>query len=310
MEIKKLDRKDNIKTRALYEEVFSEDSKGFVDYYYTEKIKDNDIYVIEDKGEIVSMIHLNPYEMVLFEKKLPIHYIVAVATRKEYRGQGYMKELLIRVLNDLREAKEVITYLMPVAEAIYSPYDFCTVNEKKWIYYKDVVTLEKDEKLRPLKADECGELADMANEAMNRVYDLYIYRDATYYGRLIKEYESDNASLMVRTKADKIIDLLPAVNDPQMRESKFMIRILNIEEFLPLVCAKRDINAVITIKDDFIKDNNRWYHITAKAHEKIVVKPVINDVISDVEEISIKELTQRVFKELIPPDKIRFDQMV
>ena len=63
MKIRKLSREEHVLTRPLYEEVFPDDSGSFVDYYYTEKIKDNKIYVIEEDGDIQAMLHLNPYEM-------------------------------------------------------------------------------------------------------------------------------------------------------------------------------------------------------------------------------------------------------
>ena len=47
MKIRKLETGEKQNTRKLYEEVFSEDSKDFVDYYYEEKVKDNQIYVVE-----------------------------------------------------------------------------------------------------------------------------------------------------------------------------------------------------------------------------------------------------------------------
>lgn len=60
MKIRKLETGEKLNTRKLYEEVFSEDSKDFVDYYYEEKVKDNQIYVVEEDGEIQAMLHLNP----------------------------------------------------------------------------------------------------------------------------------------------------------------------------------------------------------------------------------------------------------
>ena len=50
MQIRKLEDEEKGRTRRLYEEVFSEDSPSFVDYYYTEKTKDNTIYVVEEGG--------------------------------------------------------------------------------------------------------------------------------------------------------------------------------------------------------------------------------------------------------------------
>ena len=39
MEIRKLETEEKQNTKKLYAEVFSEDSKSFVDYYYEEKLK-------------------------------------------------------------------------------------------------------------------------------------------------------------------------------------------------------------------------------------------------------------------------------
>ena len=41
MKLKSLTAEEKKLSRALYEEVFSEDSESFVDYYYTEKTEDN-----------------------------------------------------------------------------------------------------------------------------------------------------------------------------------------------------------------------------------------------------------------------------
>ena len=80
MRLRKLAVEEHIKTRKLWEEVFSEDTEAFLDYYYTYIAQENEIYVIEDAERIVSMLHLNPYDMRIGESIYRIHYIVAVAT--------------------------------------------------------------------------------------------------------------------------------------------------------------------------------------------------------------------------------------
>lgn len=91
MKIRKLDQSEHGKTRSLWEQVFSEDSQEFVDYYYYIKTKDNTIYVIEEGDKIRAMLQLNPYQVKLQESVVPSDYIVGVATQAEYRGRGYMK---------------------------------------------------------------------------------------------------------------------------------------------------------------------------------------------------------------------------
>ena len=100
MKIRKLDQSEHGKTRSLWEQVFSEDSQEFVDYYYYIKTKDNTIYVIEEDDEIRAMLQLNPYQVKLQESVVPSDYIVGVATQAEYRGRGYMRNLLIHALQE------------------------------------------------------------------------------------------------------------------------------------------------------------------------------------------------------------------
>ena len=80
---KKLLRAEHGKTRAVWKEVFSEDSEKYLDYYYTNVASQNEIYVTEENGEIASMLHLNPYAVRMGGAKVNAHFIVAVAARRQ-----------------------------------------------------------------------------------------------------------------------------------------------------------------------------------------------------------------------------------
>ena len=82
MVIRRLKQEEHARTRALWEEVFQEDTKAFLDYYYYIKTRDNQIFVIEEDGAIRSMIHLNPYQVKVENRYFPSAYIIAVATDK------------------------------------------------------------------------------------------------------------------------------------------------------------------------------------------------------------------------------------
>ena len=75
------------RTRKLWEEIFPEDSEAFLDYYYTEKTGTNEILADEAGGEIVSMVQWNPYPLWVNGRIWDSRYLVAVATRPEYRRQ-------------------------------------------------------------------------------------------------------------------------------------------------------------------------------------------------------------------------------
>lgn len=113
------------RTKPLYREVFPEDTRAFVDFYYRERPKR--ILAMEEDGEIIAMLHLNPFLISFFGKEIKASYIYAVATKKEKRRQGIMGELLRYSFTLLKEEGEAFCFLIPVAESIYSPYGFRTV---------------------------------------------------------------------------------------------------------------------------------------------------------------------------------------
>ncbi len=270
MKIRKLKTSENHLTRPLYEEVFAEDSKGFVDYYYQEKTKDNQIYVIEEDGDIQAMLHLNPYELMVNGSKRKAEYIVAVATRAEYRKRGYMGELLKQALLDMYAAGQCFTFLMPAAEAIYTPYDFrtvyeqkkrrCPTGESKLLYTEDGGECQA----APLQENECKELAEAASEALAQSYQVYAFRSEEYYQRLKKEYESDGAKLMVYREGEKIADCRPYIPDeaPGEENPKIMVRILDVRRMLMSVRLKTLTAVCFTVTDPVIRENNRCVVIT------------------------------------------------
>lgn len=113
------------RTKPLYREIFPEDTEEFLDFYYKERPKR--ILAMEEDGQIIAMLHLNPFLLSFFGKEITASYIYAVATKKEKRRQGIMGELLRYAFQLLKEEGEAFCILIPVAESIYSPYGFRTV---------------------------------------------------------------------------------------------------------------------------------------------------------------------------------------
>lgn len=278
MEIRKLSVSEHGETRPLYEEVFAEDSQGFVDYYYTEKTKDNQIYVIEEDGGIQAMLHLNPYELMVNGSKKEIDYIVAVATKKPYRRRGYMGELLCRALCDMYTSGRSFTFLMPAAEAIYTPYDFRTVYEqtRRRCPEKEPGMLELEDGrvcyISPAGEADMEEVADAANQKLSRGYQVYAYRSEAYYRRLQKEYASDGARLMVYRKDGKVVDCRPYIPDEQPEEApKIMVRIIDVRRILMSLQLKTLAAVCFQITDPVIEGNNRCIVLTGTEFSGIML---------------------------------------
>ena len=175
MEIRYLDRQEHERSRKLYEEVFVEDEQAFVDAYYQVKAVDNEILAAEENGEIVSMLHRNPYTFRFRGESVPADYLVAVATRFAFRRRGLMSALLTKALRDMEEQKYPFTFLMPADEAIYTPFDF-----------------------RLMGNDDEEGLSELSQEELSEDYDLYTEKDEAYARRHIDWPGWESTPMMIR----------------------------------------------------------------------------------------------------------------
>ena len=148
-------------TRALYMEAF-DDPEIYVDYYYKEKCRDNTILVCKEKGEVVSMLHLNPYVLNICGKAAKCYYVVAVATKKSCRRQGYMAKVFEKAFELMKNEHIPFCYLMPVDEKIYS-----------WMGFEKICNFSVD------TVDDYSFIQEN--------YDIYCVRDKVYLDRMEKE---------------------------------------------------------------------------------------------------------------------------
>ena len=260
MKILKLDQSEHGKTRSLLKQVFSEDSQEFVDYYYYIKTKDNTIYVIEEDDEIRAMLQLNPYQVKLQESVVPSDYIVGVATQAEYRGRGYMRNLLIHALQDQYSQKMPFTFLIPASESIYTPFDFVWISPFTEL---------------PMRVTHLD--ADGQNRYLASRYQLFCKRDARYMENLKAEH-------------------LAEAGEPPMDEiPPFMARITNVEQMLRLTSSREEKTIWLHVKDEVIEENNGYFcwrtgPDSSKA-EKLKEVPAQIDL-----ELTVGELTSMIFE--------------
>ena len=225
MVIRRLKQEEHARTRALWEEVFQEDTKAFLDYYYYIKTRDNQIFVIEEDGDIRSMIHLNPYQVKVENRYFPSAYIIAVATEKPYRSRGYMGALLRTSLQAMYEKKMPFTFLLPAAEAIYTPYDF------RYIYDQPTCCLQADQRQGTIESAENTESSDAGiwdAEAMAEFYknnfegqwQVTAVKDREYYQTMILEQQSEHGGVRLLRQSGDIVGMYAyaAEDDLEVRE--------------------------------------------------------------------------------------------
>lgn len=223
--LRTLDEKQ--KTRKLYVETFHMES-SFTDFYYGEKCKDNLIYALEENGETVSMLHLNPYTAILncypghqgkggdnTEHIVNTYYMTSAATLPQYRGQGNMDDLLTDAIRDLYAAKVPFVYLRPVSEETFKPYQFRYIWDRQAYqlnpdifpknFFEQVMTGKVSIQGRPketlevsiVQPDEYVELTSFMNQYCYDNYGLFMRRTETYISRMCMAYPTRGGNVYI-----------------------------------------------------------------------------------------------------------------
>jgi predicted acetyltransferase len=95
------------------------------EYYAPEKnprLDPEQVYVVEDDGEIRATAAVLPLEIFLEGRSVPMGGIAAVATHPAYRRRGYAGELMRATLRRMWESGVHLSMLHPFAHAYYRHY--------------------------------------------------------------------------------------------------------------------------------------------------------------------------------------------
>lgn len=190
MRVVTLKQEEKILTKPLYEEAFPEDTPSLVSYYYQYKMADNDVYAATDGKEISGMLCLNPYRVSVRGKIYPLFYIVAVATKKEYRRKGIMRAVLTQALCDQAKKGLPFTYLKPANQAYYTPFDFVFISDRMHRRFrKDLLREEAYDE------NKGADVIVFTNQYLQKHFDVYALRDARYMQDLTAELKAGKGSI-------------------------------------------------------------------------------------------------------------------
>lgn len=202
-------------TRRLWEEIFTEDSEAFLDYYDKWKLTENGCYgIYAPEGGLASMLQMNPYELRVMGRRVESRYIIAVATKEKYRHRGLMRRLLKKSLSDMRSQKMPFVFLMPASEAIYHPFGF------RFFYRMNTGMIScEGQKLmegeavsvRLAEKNDIPGLVTFSSGILEKNFDFYTERDSHYFEMLFAELESENGGILLVTeeKTGKMKAVIP-----------------------------------------------------------------------------------------------------
>lgn len=328
--IKYLDNQEKGLTKDLWWEAFQEDSEEFLDYYDQEKMSRNQVLVREEDGVIQSMLHRNPYRLQVRNTFWDVDYIVAVATRADMRHRGYMRSLLIRMMEDIRKKQMPFCFLMPAAEAIYTPFQFA------FIYDQPVWKLKKNVNLKRISIEETESVklaADWMQNWMEQRYELFAKRDEAYVSSLLQEVKSEAGSLDFlydqdqlsgiqsiwgrKKKEQRLLYTEDRYAELEAKKPAIMARIVTPEAFVPVIrlqaeAQQEQMKICLQLVDPLLPQNTGKFiwkldHVGSQLEKLTSQIETMEEALAQTEwendhvlRLQIEELTQWLFGYQIP----------
>lgn len=202
MEIRLGNEYDTKGIREIWEYCFN-DSKEYVDFYFKNKFSPINTLVLEKNGKILSSIHLNQHKLLLNNNEYDVSYVVGVSTLPEVRGGGYMRDLMIKSLEEMKHRNQSISILMPIDFRLYSKYGFENCYDIL-VQNIDLFNLRKfklNGEFKKATEDDLKDLVKIYNNHINRLNGSAI-RDQKYFKELIEEMNTDGGYVYINYEDD------------------------------------------------------------------------------------------------------------
>lgn len=105
----------------LWRTVFG-DGKREVALFFRNAWRPENTLAVRENGRIVSALHILPCRMLLSGRTVQAHYIYAAATLPEFRGRGYMAQLLYLAGQYGQRRGDYASVLLPASASLYDFY--------------------------------------------------------------------------------------------------------------------------------------------------------------------------------------------
>jgi predicted acetyltransferase len=93
-----------------------------MDLIFSRKYKEEDTLVYFEEGVAVASLQLQPYTMQLYGEAVQLYYLMGLCTLPEYRGRGYMAQLIVESIKVVKLRGVFLTVLVPAENWLYGYY--------------------------------------------------------------------------------------------------------------------------------------------------------------------------------------------
>ncbi len=265
MKIRLAEIKDTDALKAMWLDIF-EDSEKFVEWNFENNYNPQNVVLCEEEGEIVSSLHLIPYDVKIKGEMYKADYISAVATLEKVRGYGYASKVLLYALDEIKRRGKDIAFLVPAINGFYEKFGFLNILEKEEVCFKkeakDIEITDNKDALYEIYS-ECMKNKD--NCLLRSKTDMsLILDDALENTKGEIKVLPDNSGYVIFKNKKECIQLFEIMAKCEEREEKLLGYLgsfgKEIKKTLPPVMIKA-VNEKIGINPEEISRYNSYFNL-------------------------------------------------
>lgn len=180
--------------KQLWLNSFADETEVSTDFYFKYLYNPKYTYAIECNGQILAALQIKPMTLKVGEELVNTHFIVGVCTKRQFRGNGFMRIMLEKAMVDHQEDRLLI--LQAYNWDVYRSFGF------KEAYYQNVSVIknrydEIDDSVYNFKEETRGAVMLQAYQQFTQVYNGYRVRDEYYYDRYFIPYHQNEGHQIV-----------------------------------------------------------------------------------------------------------------
>jgi hypothetical protein len=268
--------KDINRIKDLWQELFK-DSEEFANYYFTEKIKTNEILIHNNQDQLISMLHLNPYEVIINEFQEETAYIVGVGTNPQFQNKGYMRLLMEAAIKRLYEQNKAFCFLMPVDERIYTRFGFSFIQDhyEYYTHQKDILNeYQMDTYVIKSMVDQpLDEIIKFYNSYVSTHFNTFVSRSSNTFKLIFEEIKSESGEIIGFYNQDVLKGYIMFYNQPELCD----IREIIFDDYKTLEVILAYINTNIEPKEVKVRSHTSdlKHYLPYTTENKLIIKPAI-----------------------------------
>lgn len=172
------------KLKMLWKDLFNDES-DYINWYFDNIYKEEDTKMFLENKEIYGMLFENRYHLSVDNQRFMGRYLVGIGVAPEKRGEGVMKELLLKSLKEAYDFGEEFIYLTPIDKKIYERFGFAYISSlsKYELNFSVLCDFKKEYKIEKIQDENYNQ------NILIKLSEFYRGVSEEYYVKVAREKE-------------------------------------------------------------------------------------------------------------------------